>query len=87
MTQAETSGAEGTERTTYYKIHIDDITRGFRSGLELIADAILPPEAACQHFREARIEMLRGFREIIDHRIEKLSRKPGPEGGTKINVE
>lgn len=37
------------------------------------------------HFRTARIEMLKGLRQILDDRIAELSRKP--ESGQKINVE
>jgi hypothetical protein len=45
----------------------------------------LPPEEATKHFREARIEILRGFRAILDARIERLS-KSGPQG-TRVTVE
>ena len=37
------------------------------------------------HFRMARVEMLRGLRALIDHRIETLSKRPGR--GTAIEVE
>jgi len=66
---------------------IDDIVNGFRAGLECLVDAFSPPESACTHFREARIEMLRGFREIIDHRIDRLSRKNRPDAGTRVTVD
>ncbi|MGA8030733.1 MAG: hypothetical protein WB992_26610 [Bryobacteraceae bacterium] len=45
-----------------------------RGGLEAFSDAITPPESASRHFRQARIEVLRGVREMIDHGIENLSR-------------
>jgi hypothetical protein len=66
---------------------IDDICHGMREGLEFIVNAITPPESACNHFREARIEVLRGIRDIIDHRIDRLSRNKETGGGTRIVVE
>jgi hypothetical protein len=65
--------------------HIDDFFNCVREGLDTIVDAFTPPEAACKHFRESRIEFLRGIREIIDHRIDRMSRKG--QSGTKIVVE
>ncbi|HEY3458729.1 MAG TPA: hypothetical protein VGK64_29370 [Bryobacteraceae bacterium] len=80
MSEAEETGA-GTKRPTP---EIDTICDCIRKGLEVIADTITPPESASKHFREARIEMLRGFRELIDCRIEHLSRK---STGTRVVVE
>jgi hypothetical protein len=44
-----------------------------------------PPAGAGQHFRQARIEFLKGIRALIDHRIERLSR--ASQKGTRIVVE
>lgn len=44
-----------------------------------------PSPEVTGHFRNARIEMLKGFRQMIDNRIEHLSREQ--ETGQKINVE
>jgi hypothetical protein len=44
------------------------------------------PESARRHFRNARIEMLKGFREIINKRIEELSAAE-EKRGTKVAVE
>ena len=44
-----------------------------------------PSAGASQHFRQARIEFLKGIREMLDHRIEHLSN--GPHRGTRITVE
>ncbi len=44
----------------------------------------LPPEVR-QHFRNARIEVLKGMREMIDQRINRLSRTG--QHGTNIAVE
>ena len=44
----------------------------------------LPPNAG-EHFRQARIEILKGIRSLIDHRIESLAQKG--QKGTHISVE
>jgi len=44
-----------------------------------------PSESVRQHFRNARIEVLKGIRALIDERIEGLSRSQ--EKGTKVAVE
>jgi len=46
----------------------------------------LGPDSARQHFRNARIEMLKGMRELIDKRIEDIS-SPPEKKGTKVTVE
>ena len=56
-----------------------------REGAEKAAETFGPPEAAAEHFREARLEILRGIREFIDHRIARLS-KDKPKG-SRIVVE
>jgi hypothetical protein len=45
-----------------------------------------PPAEAVQHFHNARLEMLKGMRELIDRKIEHLNRHT-PQQGQKINVE
>jgi hypothetical protein len=57
-----------------------------RKSLEEAAELFSPPESACNHFREARIEFLRGIRDIVDQRINRLSRNKSA-GGTRIVVE
>ena len=64
---------------------IDAICDFVRHTLEAVADAVTPPEPASQHFRESRIEFLRGIRAIIDHRINDLSRRN--QTGTRVTVE
>ena len=46
----------------------------------------LGPDSARQHFRNARVEMLKGMRALIDKRIEDLS-EPAETKGTKVAVE
>ncbi len=45
-----------------------------------------PDESVRHHFRNARIEFLKGLREMLDHRIAELSRQAQPRGA-KITVE
>jgi hypothetical protein len=84
MSEAEQAAGGNTRPSA--SACIDDFCNCVRQGVETIVDAVTPPEAACKHFRESRIEFLRGIREIIDHRIDRLSRK-GQTGGTKVVVE
>ncbi len=53
----------------------------FRQGAQLFG----PPETAVNHFRQARKEILLGFRELIDARLERLSRQETK--GTRVVVE
>jgi hypothetical protein len=46
----------------------------------------LGPDSARQHFRTARIEMLKGMRELINKRIDDLSQTEEKKG-TKVAVE
>jgi hypothetical protein len=43
-------------------------------------------DATRDHFRNSRIEFLRGIRSLIDHRIEHLSRHQTHQG-TRVTVE
>lgn len=43
------------------------------------------PEETQEHFRNARIEMLKGVRTLLDARIERLSKHT--QKGTKVTVE
>lgn len=65
--------------------HIDTICDFVRKGLEAVSDSLTPPQAAVKHFREARLEVLRGIRELIDHRIDRLSRTNAQ--GSRVVVE
>ncbi len=80
------SNSEGTtgQNTRAYP-NVDAFCDALRDGLHRAADSVTPPEAAIGHFREARVEFLRGIRELIDHRINRMSR--AKSGGTNIVVE
>ena len=43
------------------------------------------PEATRSHFRNSRVEFLKGIRSVLDSRIERLSREP--KKGTHVTVE
>jgi hypothetical protein len=43
------------------------------------------PEETQEHFRKARVEILKGIRSMLDARIERLSQHP--QKGTKVAVE
>jgi len=73
--------AQGSTETP----HIDRICDFVRHGLETLSSAVTPPESARLHFRESRVEFLRGVRALIDHRIDRLSRKN--QTGTRVTVE
>ncbi len=44
------------------------------------------PENARQHFRNARVEVLKGMRALIDRRIEELDQAGGKKG-TKVSID
>lgn len=46
---------------------------------------MMPSDAAGDHFRNAGLEFLKGFRELLDQRIRSLS--DAQHKGTKLNVE
>ena len=68
------------------KDQADCFCGAIRRGLQEAAEMLTPPESAGNHFREARLEFLRGIRDLVDHRIDRLSR-PKTGGGTRIVVE
>ena len=76
--------AAGTQ-AKQHSPRIDAICDFVRRTLETASDVMRPPEAACHHFRESRIEFLRGVRAVIDHRIDSLSRKN--QTGARVTVE
>lgn len=59
---------------------LGDELRGF-------AGSFVPPEEVLRHFRNSRIEFLRGIKAMIDVRIDHLSRKNEPQKGASVTVE
>ena len=47
--------------------------------------AIRPSEKVSEHFRQSRVEFLKGIRTILDERIDHIGRPP--HKGTRIVVE
>ena len=48
---------------------------------------MMPSEAAGEHFRNAGLELMKGFRELLDQRIQACSQPTTETKGTKVNVE
>jgi hypothetical protein len=44
------------------------------------------PEVTREHFRNSRVEFLKGIRSLLDERIAHLSREE-PKSGTRVVVE
>ena len=53
--------------------------------LSQMLDLMMPSATAGEHFKNARVEFLKGIRDLLDQRIDSLSEKP--RTGTKLNVE
>jgi hypothetical protein len=63
----------------------ESVCGAFRVAFEELGKAMAPPEKVGQHFREAQKQMLMGLREIIDHRIQKMSQ--AETKGTHVPVD
>ena len=79
------NGEQTTGQSSRAYPNVDAFCDALRDGLRQVADSVTPPETAMGHFRESRIEFLRGIREIIDHRINRMSRTKN--AGTSVVVE
>ncbi len=63
----------------------ESVCGAFRTAFEQLGKAMAPPEKVEQHFREARKQILLGLRELIDHRIQKMSQTEAK--GTTVPVD
>jgi hypothetical protein len=63
----------------------ESVCGAFRTAFEQLGSAMAPPENVERHFREARKQMLMGLRELIDQRIQKMSRTENK--GTRVPVD
>jgi hypothetical protein len=63
----------------------DCVCGGIGPELSSILRKLGPSEEVRSHFRNARVEMLKGIRQIIDERIENLS-KTGNKG-TRVVID
>jgi len=57
---------------------------GAGPGLTRMLECLIPSGEAGAHFRQARLEFLKGLRAVLDQRIETMSQ---PNHGTKLNVD
>ncbi len=76
---------EGQESTSGAAARAGNLCEKVGKAFSEIASIFTPPEEAEKHFRQARVEMLRGVRELIDIRIANLSRSQSK--GTHVVVE
>jgi hypothetical protein len=81
----ESTKAEGTAQRAEANCLCGGFGR-FGPSLSKMVQAMAPSGAAGEHFRRARIEMLKGIREVVNRRIEELS-KGAETQGTKVTVE
>jgi hypothetical protein len=51
-----------------------------------VMESFGPSDSVRQHFRNARIEFLKGLRQLIDNRITDLS-DSGSKRGTTVNID
>ena len=63
----------------------DCLCGGIGPELTSILKKLGPSDEVLNHFRNARVEMLKGIRQMIDDRIDNLSRTP--EKGTRVVVD
>jgi|RhiMetdeSRZDD1v2_1073273.scaffolds.fasta_scaffold1012429_2 hypothetical protein len=78
----ESTKAEGTAQ----RAEANCLCGGFGPSLSKMVQSMAPSGAAGEHFRRARIEMLKGIREVVNRRIEELSKGTETQG-TKVTVE
>ena len=57
----------------------------FMNAFNELGRAMAPPENVEKHFREARKHILMGLRELIDNRIQEMSRAEAK--GTRVVVD
>jgi hypothetical protein len=57
----------------------------FGAELDSLLRALAPSEEVRRHFRNARIEVLKGLRSLLDERIHRLSSER--EKGTSLTIE
>jgi hypothetical protein len=79
MENTERGGAENTPPKQYPII--DSLCMEFKQVLR----SLEPSPKVTEHYRNARLEVLKGLRQVIDNRIEHLSQPAQP--GRKIVVE
>jgi hypothetical protein len=75
-TETDTGASPERDCTLIYKMAFE---------LKNLLRAMEPPDDVTRHFRNARVEVLKGIRQMIDYRIEQLERTG--ERGQKITVE
>jgi hypothetical protein len=67
------------------KPNAETVCGAFMNAFDQLGRAMSPPENVEHHFREARKHVLLGLRELIDHRIQQMSR--AETKGTRVVVD
>ena len=55
------------------------------AAVDNLVRSVIPSEAAVEHFANARIEVLKGIRAVIDARIDRLSSET--KKGVSVSIE
>lgn len=79
MSKRRSAAAERTAANEAYARLADDVCALLR--------ALAPSEEALGHFRNARAEVLKGLRAVIDARIERLSTERARTKGRSVEIE
>jgi hypothetical protein len=74
-----------TEEKEYVHNHADCVCCRAGDVIGRMVRAFGPSSEARQHFRQSRVEFLKGIRKVVDDRIEKVSR--APHQGSRIVVD
>lgn len=77
---------ETTEDTVHVHGHGDCACCQANEVIGKVFRAFGPSAGARQHFRQSRVEFLKGLRKVLDDRIERVSRDPHQKG-SRIVVE
>jgi hypothetical protein len=80
---AETEGASSAKWD--FRKEADCFCGSIRKSFEDAAHAMRPPEEAQRHFHQARVELWKGIRELVDRRISNLNRDG--DKGTRVTVD
>ena len=73
------------EKPNNPRANASSVAGAFMNAFNELGRAMAPCEKADGHFREARKQVLLGFRELIDHRIQRMSKDDIK--GTRVVVE
>jgi hypothetical protein len=85
MNPGEQPPFDSTSQSTSGTASAASVWGAFMNAFNELGRVMSPPENVERHFREARKQALMGLRELIDNRIQELSRSETK--GTRIVAE